>query len=1044
MNLSTPFINRPVATTLITIAIALSGAIAYRFLPVAPLPQVEFPTIQVFASLPGASPETMASSVATPLERQFGRIAGITEMTSNSSLGFTNVTLQFDLGRNIDAAAREVQAAINAARSQLPANLPSNPSYRKINPADSPIMMLALSSDIVPRSKMYDLGSTIFQQKLSQVAGVGQVFIWGGANPAVRVEVNPTALNSHGLALEDVRVAIAQSNVNRPTGDISNGNTTWSINVTDQIFKAEEYQKIIVRYKDGAALRLDQVATVTDSVQDSKNVGLTKDGPAITMMVFRQPGANIIETVDRITAIMPELRAILPPAVELGVVMDATRTIRASVEDVQRTLMISVCLVILVVFVFLRDWRSTLIPSVVVPVSLIGTFGVMYMAGYTVDNLSLMAMTIGTGFVVDDAIVVVENITRHKENGMKPMQAALHGAKEIGSTIVSISLSLVAVFIPILLMGGIVGRLFREFAVTLSVAVLVSMALSLTTTPMMCARMLRHRPIGERSRLFRASESLFKKIHKLYERSLAWVLRHQRLTFTVTLATMASTVLLYIIVPKGFFPQQDTGRIQGNIRASQDISFAAMSQILPKFVDIIKADPAIDNVAASAGSGNTARVNISLKPKNERKENADQIIARLRAKTSSIPEAAMFLQSIQDIRIGGRMGGGALYQYTLQGDDANELFEWAPKLLAKFRTVPEITDLNSDQQNRGLEASVIIDRETASRLGVTPQAIDSALYDAFGQRFVSTMFMSLNQYRVVMVVAPEYWQTPDSLSLIYVRSDNGGLVPLSAFSKWERKNTSLSVSHQGTLPAVTFSFNLAQNVALGDAVVAIQKAQDQMIMPGTIRGTFMGTAKAFQDSLANQPLLIAAALLTVYIVLGMLYESLIHPLTIVSTLPSAGVGAILALMACKTELSVIALIGIILLIGIVKKNAILMIDFALAVQRRENVTPDKAIFQACLLRFRPITMTTMAAMLGGLPLALGTGTGAEFRRPLGISIVGGLMLSQLLTLYTTPVVYLYMDRFKARWVAFWQKKPKTESAPKPQPEPSPEATAARS
>jgi multidrug efflux pump len=1025
MSISAPFIHRPVATTLITVAIALAGAIAYRFLPVAPLPQVEFPTIQVFANLPGASPETMASSVATPLERQFGRIAGITEMTSSSSLGFTNVTLQFDLGRNIDAAAREVQAAINAARSQLPASLPSNPSYRKINPADSPIMMLALSSDIVPRSKMYDLGSTIFQQKLSQVAGVGQVFIWGGANPAVRVEVNPTALNSHGLALEDVRAAIAQSNVNRPTGDISDGNTTWSINVTDQIFKAEDYQKIIVRYKDGAALRLDQVATVTDSVQDSKNIGMTKDGPAITMMVFRQPGANIIETVDRIRAIMPELRAILPPAVELGVVMDATRTIRASVDDVQRTLMISVCLVILVVFVFLRDWRTTLIPSVVVPVSLIGTFGVMYMAGYTVDNLSLMAMTIGTGFVVDDAIVVVENITRHKENGMSPMQAALHGAKEIGSTIVSISLSLVAVFIPILLMGGIVGRLFREFAVTLSVAVLVSMALSLTTTPMMSARMLRHRPLEQRSRLFRATEAIFKKIHGAYERSLAWVLRHQRITLAVALSTMAATVWLYIIVPKGFFPQQDTGRIQGNIRASQDISFAAMSQILPKFVDIIKADPAIDNVSASAGSGNTARVNISLKPKKERKENADQVIARLRGKTAVIPEATMFLQSIQDIRIGGRMGGGALYQYTLQGDDAAELFGWAPKLLEKFRTLPEITDLNSDQQNRGLETSVTIDRETASRLGISPMAIDSALYDAFGQRFVSTMYMSLNQYRVVMVVSPEYWQTPDSLAYIYVRSENGSLVPLSAFAKWDTKNTSLSVSHQGTLPAVTFSFNLAQNVALGDAVIAIQKAQDQMLMPGGIRGTFMGTAKAFQDSLANQPLLIAAALLTVYIVLGMLYESLIHPLTIVSTLPSAGVGAILALMACKTELSVIALIGIILLIGIVKKNAILMIDFAIAAQRRDNLAPAQAIYQACLLRFRPITMTTMAAMLGGLPLALGTGTGAEFRRPLGISIVGGLMLSQLLTLYTTPVIYLYMDRLKARWAGLWQKKPKT-------------------
>jgi multidrug efflux pump len=1027
VSFSSLFINRPVATTLLVAAVALAGSIAYRFLPVAPLPQVDFPTIQVFSGLPGASPETMASSVATPLERQFGRIAGITEMTSRSSLGSTNVTLQFDLDRDIDAAGREVQAAINAARSQLPANLPSNPGYRKSNPADSPIMMFLLTSSVVPRTEMYDVASNILQQKLSQVPGVGQVYVMGGAMPAVRADVNPNILNSYGLSLTDVRTAISMSNVNRPTGDISDGNATWSIDVTDQIYKAEDYGNIIIRYQNGAALRLNQVASVTDSVQDLRNIGLTENGPAISVTVFRQPAANIIDTVERIRAMMPDLQALLPPTVDMTIFMDSTRTIRASVTDVQRTLLISITLVIIVVFVFLRSWRSTLVPAIVVPTILIGTFGVMYLGGYSIDNLSLMALTIATVFVVDDAIVVIENITRHIENGMSPMRAALHGAKEIGSTMVSIGISLVAVFIPILMMGGIVGRLFREFAVVLSVAILISMTFSLSATPMLCSKLLRRKKKDNIGKASNFTEALLGKFKGRYERSLAWVFRHQRITISVTFLAMVASVGLYIYVPKGFFPQQDTGRLQGNIQASQDISFAALAAMLPQYVDLIAADPAVEHVSVTAGTGNQGRVTIALKPKNERDASADQVIARLRAKAGQFAGANMFLQSVQDIRVGGRMGGGALYQYTLQGDDANELFDWAPRLEALFRTLPELTDVNTDQQNRGLQANIVIDRETAARLGVSPQSIDATLYAAFGQRYVSTMYMALNQYRVVMTVEPKYRETPLGLDLIKVRSTNGSLVPLSAFTKLEIKNTALSISHQGTLPATTISFNIAPGFALGDAVNAIQKAQDEIMMPGSIRGTFMGTARAFQDSLANQPLLIAAALLTVYIVLGMLYESLIHPLTILSALPSAGVGALLALIVFKTELSVIALIGIILLIGIVKKNAILMVDFALAVERGEKTTPEDAIFKAALLRFRPIIMTTTAALLGGLPLALGQGTGSEFRRPMGLAIVGGLLISQLLTLYTTPVVFLYMSRLKARWAKVGHKTHELES-----------------
>jgi len=1017
LSISAPFIRRPVATTLLTVALAMLGGIAYQFLPVAPLPQVDFPTIQVSAGLPGASPETMASSVATPLERQFGRIAGITEMTSSSSLGSTNITLQFDLNRNIDAAARDVQAAINAARGDLPSALPNNPSYRKVNPADAPILMLSLTSQVVPRERMYDLASSVLQQKLSQVQGVGQVFVWGGALPAVRVDVNPAVLNSHGLSLEDVRLAIASANINRPKGDLANVRHTWSLGTTDQLMSASEYRPMILAYRNGAALRLSDVARVTDSVENVRNLGISNGVPAIIIPIFRQPDANIIQTVDQVRALLPQLKATLPPTMTLDVLIDTTRTIRASVRDVQFALSISIILVILVVFLFLRSPRSTLIPSVAVPISLIGTFGAMYLLGYTIDNLSLMALTVATGFVVDDAIVVVENITRHLEGGMKPMEAALHGAKEIGFTVVSISISLIAVFIPILLMGGIVGRLFREFAVTLSVAIVVSMLVSLTTTPMMCSRLLRPHSEEKHGRLFQASERVFQWVMGRYEASLAWVLRHTFATLMVFFATMATTAVLYYFIPKGFFPQQDSGRIMGSIVASQDISYQGMERLLREYVAIVQRDPALENVTGFVGGGNTGRIFCSLKPVEQRKDTPDRIIARLRATTSHIPGAALYMQPVQDLRVGGRPSS-AQYQYTLQGDDARELFEWAPKVLQRLRTLPQLADVNSDLQNQGLEASVVIDRATASRLGVSPQAIDATLYDAFGQRFVSTTYTQLNQYHVVMEADPLFWQTPDGLKSIYVRSTTGALVPLSAFAHFERRQTALSVNHQSQLPSVTLSFNLPVGVALSQAVDAIDKAEQQIRLPGTIRGSYMGTAQAFKASLSNMPLLVLAAVLVVYIVLGVLYESLLHPLTIISTIPSAGVGALLALRLFGMDLSVIAIIGIILLIGIVKKNAILMIDFAIEVERREGLAPEKAIFQACLLRFRPITMTTMAAMLGGLPLAIGMGTGSELRRPLGVAIVGGLLFSQLLTLYTTPVIYLYMDRLHLRWARF--------------------------
>ena len=1025
MNISAPFIKRPVGTSLLAAALLLSGALAFTLLPVAPLPQVEFPVIQVSAGLPGASPETMASAVATPLERQFGRIAGINQMTSTSQLGSTNIVLQFDLSRNIDAAARDVQAAINAARSQLPANLPGNPSYRKVNPADAPILILALTSDTITPPNIYDAADSILAQKLAQVEGVGQVFVGGGARPAVRAEVNPTTLNKLGLGLDAVRTALGLANANRPKGEFSGPQNAWPIHVNDQIFRADQYQKLIVAYNNGAPVRLGDVAEVEDSVEDIHVVGLANGKPAVLIIVFRQPGANIIATVDRVLAAIPQLKASISPAIDLNVVLDRTTTVRASVADIELTLIISVILVILVVFAFLRTFRATVIPSISVPLSLIGTFGVMYLLGYSLDNLSLMALAISTGFVVDDAIVVLENITRFIEEGMGPVQAAYRGAKEIGFTVLSMSVSLVAVFIPILLMGGIVGRLFREFAVVLSIAITVSLLVSLTTTPTMCAKFLRSNHEKKHGRAYRVSEWFFDRLHTGYDHSLRWVLRHQVLTLIVTIATACLSVYLYIIVPKGFFPQQDTGRVIGSVQASQDISFAAMKDKMTVFVNTVMKDPAVNTVVAFAGGNttyNSGRMFITLKPLSERKVSADQVIARLRPKLSVVPGATLYMQSAQDLTIGGRQSQ-AQYQYTLQGEHLKELNQWTPKLLQKLRAMPQLRDVNTDQQDKGLQANVVIDRDTAARLGVAAADIDNALYDAFGQRQVSIMYRQLNQYHVVMEVAPEFAHSVEALESTYVRSSNGTAVPLASMAHFESSNSALAVNHQGQYPSVTLSFNLAPGVSLGDATRLIEDAERNMGFPATIHASFQGTAAAFQDSLSSEPLLILAALVTVYIVLGILYESYIHPITILSTLPSAGVGALLALLVSKNELNVIALIGIILLIGLVKKNAIMMIDFALDTERKNNKSSADAIYEACLLRFRPIMMTTMAALLGGLPLALGTGTGSELRRPLGITIVGGLIVSQSLTLFTTPVVYLYMDRLR-----LWLKKQRPQVA----------------
>ncbi|HEU5402205.1 MAG TPA: multidrug efflux RND transporter permease subunit [Terriglobales bacterium] len=1017
MHISAPFIRRPIGTSLLAIALLMAGILAFYLLPVAPLPQVEYPVIVVGAGLPGASPETMASAVATPLERQFGRIAGVNQMTSSSQQGSTSVVLQFDLSRNIDAAARDVQAAINAARGNLPANLPSNPWYRKVNPADAPVLILAMTSDIISRPEMYDQGETILAQKLSQVEGIGQVGVWGGARPAVRVEVNPTLLNKLGIGLDKVRSALGLANANGPKGELSGPINTWSLSDNDQLFTADQYKKLLIASnpKTGGTVRLGDVADVKDSVEDVRNSGLANGRPAVLAVLFRQPGANIIGTVDRVYAILPQLRSSISPSIHLDVVMDRTTTIRASVNDIELTLLISIVLVVLVVFVFLRNLWTTFIPSVAVPLSLVGTFGVMYLLGYSLDNLSLMALAISTGFVVDDAIVVIENITRYLEKGMRPVEAALIGSREIGFTVLSMSTSLVAVFIPILLMGGIVGRLFREFAVTLSVAIGVSLIVSLTTTPMLCAKFLQPHGEEKHGKLYRWSESGFDWIHKTYDHGLRWVLRHQSLTLLITIGTACLSVYLYIVVPKGFFPQQDTGRIGGSIQAAQDISFDAMNHKMEQFVKIVGEDPAVDTVVSFAGgsSVNSGRSFITLKPRSERKETSDQVIARLRRKLSVVPGATLYMQSAQDLNIGGRMGN-AQFQYTLQGENLEDLNAWAPRVLQKLRTVPQLRDVNTDQQTHGLQASVVVDRTTASRLGVTSQAVDAALYDAFGQRQVSTMYRQLNQYHVVMEVDPRFSKSVNSLENIYVRASNGTNVPLSAFAHFEQTYTSLAANHQGQFPSITLSFNLAPGVALGDATRLVQKAMNDIGVPSTIHASFQGTAAAFQQSLSTEWILILTAIGAVYIVLGMLYESYIHPFTILSTLPSAGVGAILALLITRTDLTIIAVIGIILLIGIVKKNAIMMIDFAVFTERNHGKSAEDAIYEACLLRFRPIMMTTAAALLGGLPLAIGGGVGAELRRPLGITIVGGLIVSQMLTLFTTPVVYLYMDRFQTR------------------------------
>jgi hydrophobe/amphiphile efflux-1 (HAE1) family protein len=1076
MHFSAPFIRRPVATFLMSIAVILAGAVAYTLLPVASLPQVEFPVISVGASLPGADPETMASSVATPLERQFSKIAGINEMTSYSSTGTTGIVLQFDLSRDVNGAARDVQAAINAARSQLPANLPSNPGYYKVNPADSPIMIIALTSDTMNIPQLYDACDSILAQKIAQIPGVGQTFCGGSAKPGVRVEANPMQLAHYGIGLEALRAAIGTVNVNQPKGYLQDDERRWSVSATDQLFGAAAYAPLIVATDRGPVssaparsglpasvasavanvpttttatgssttstpssgsaattsamavgtgaahgiVRIQDVAKVTDSVEDVHATGVFNGKPAILVIVFKTSTANVIETVDNVKKMLPMLEASIPPAIQVHVALDRTTTIRASVRDVTRTLVISILLVILVVFLFLREVRSTLIPTVAVPLSLLGTFAVMYLLGYTLDNLSLMALTISTGFVVDDAIVVIENISRHLEEGMTPFAAAMLGSKEIGFTVLSMSTSLIAVFIPILLMGGIVGRLFREFAVTLSVAIMVSLVVSLTTTPMLSAKFLQAHNTRRHGWFYRLGERALKWLAAEYERGLRWVLQHQKLVLTITVLTFVLNVYLYILVPKGFFPEQDAGRIGGQVQGQQDVSFPEMKKKVLELAAIVGKDPGVQDVTAFAGGrGNTNAgfMFMSLKPDAERHKKGDTaqvIVDRLRPKVSNVPGAILYLQAFQDLRIGGR-NSATEYQYTLMADSLKDLNEWGPKLMDAMDKLPQIKDVATDQQQQGLRGQLVIDRATASRLGVSPLTIDATLSDAFAQTQVSTTYMPLNQYHVVMEVADEFQRDPDALKNIYVKSTTGAMVPLSAVTHFETQRIPLAVNHQSQSPATTLSFNLAPGASLSEATKAIQQARVDIGMPSSIHGGFAGSAQAFKDSLSSEPWLILLALIAVYIVLGILYESFIHPLTILSTLPSAGVGAIVALLLFKVDLSVIAMIGIILLIGIVKKNAIMMIDFALVAERQHGKSPEEAIYEACVLRFRPIMMTTMAALLGGLPLALGHGAGAEMRRPLGITIVGGLIVSQALTLFTTPVVYLFFDRMRGRF-----------------------------